>query len=92
MNCGCFTPDGKSVVSGSQDGSLRVWNPKTGDSTVCMQRHGANAQSFHSEGIVSLAVTKDSQIALSGSEEGGVFLSQLANGRVAAELKGEQSI
>lgn len=28
VNCGLFTPDGKKVVTGSADRTVRVWNPK----------------------------------------------------------------
>ncbi|KAI3846101.1 hypothetical protein MKW98_015470 [Papaver atlanticum] len=29
VTCGYFTPDGKTICTGSDDTSLRVWNPKT---------------------------------------------------------------
>ncbi|KAI3905159.1 hypothetical protein MKX01_017405, partial [Papaver californicum] len=31
FTCGDFTPDGKTICTGSDDASLRVWNPKTGE-------------------------------------------------------------
>ena len=39
VTAGAFTPDGKMVVSvgGEGDGSLRVWNPKTGECTGHLQ-------------------------------------------------------
>uniref|UniRef100_A0A061QHP1 Ribosome assembly protein SQT1 n=1 Tax=Tetraselmis sp. GSL018 TaxID=582737 RepID=A0A061QHP1_9CHLO len=77
VNCGQFTPDGKSVVTGAQDGSLRVWNPKTGECSVALQDHGGQGGPFHRDGA-----------AVSGGDEGGVHVSNLATGRVAAELKG----
>lgn len=46
MSAGCFTPDGKEVVTvgGEGDASLRVWSPKTGECSVTLQRHP-----FHEE-------------------------------------------
>lgn len=39
VTAGVFTPDGKSIVSvgGEEDSSLRVWSPKTGECTLCIQ-------------------------------------------------------
>lgn len=46
VSAGCFTPDGKSVVTvgGEGDSSLRVWSPKSGECSVTLQRHP-----FHEE-------------------------------------------
>ena len=30
LTAGCFTPDGKSVVTAGLDAKVKVWNPKTG--------------------------------------------------------------
>lgn len=27
--CGGFSVDGKKVITGSEDGTVRIWNPKT---------------------------------------------------------------
>lgn len=32
-----FSPDGKQVISGGQDGTIRVWNPATGESIATLQ-------------------------------------------------------
>jgi WD40 repeat protein len=29
--CAAFSPDGKSIISGSQDGTVRIWDAQTGD-------------------------------------------------------------
>lgn len=45
VSAGCFTPDGKSVVSvgGEDDASLRVWNPKTGECSLTIQVRAVGA-------------------------------------------------
>lgn len=35
--CVAFSPDGKRVISGGQDGALRVWNVATGESVTTLQ-------------------------------------------------------
>nr|GFC15607.1 angio-associated migratory cell protein [Tanacetum cinerariifolium] len=32
VTCGDFTPDGKTICTGFDDASLRIWNPRTGES------------------------------------------------------------
>ena len=50
VTAGCFTPDGKAVVSvgGGEDCSLRVWNPKSAECTITIRDphlfHPAGAQ------------------------------------------------
>ncbi|CAO2826852.1 unnamed protein product [Amaranthus hypochondriacus] len=34
VTCGDFTPNGKSICTGSLDGTFRIWNPRTGESSV----------------------------------------------------------
>ncbi|KAI4376375.1 hypothetical protein MLD38_014144 [Melastoma candidum] len=31
VTCGDFTPDGETVCTGSDDATLRIWNPKSGE-------------------------------------------------------------
>ena len=68
-----------------------MWNPKTGECTLAIQGRSAQGEAFHEEGIVSLVVSHDSQVVLSGSEDGGAILTNITNGRVVGSLKGDCS-
>jgi WD40 repeat protein len=83
VTCGSFTPDGKTVVTGGGEGdaTLRVWDPKSGQATICVE--GAH---FHATGITSMAIHPNSLTALSGAEAGTLKLVSLESGKVLGSL------
>lgn len=88
VTCGSFTPDGKTIVTGGGegDGSLRVWDPKSGQALSCVE-----GPHFHSTGITCLAVHPNGQTVLSGSESGSLKLVSVEHGRVLGSFEGHQS-
>lgn len=50
MSCGMFTSSGKAVVTGSDDGTVRVWAPRTGECRHTFEGHG-----FHVAAVTCLA-------------------------------------
>jgi WD40 repeat protein len=46
VTCGGFSPDGKKVVTGSQDATVRVWDPRTGQTVYLLNGH-----TFHKEPV-----------------------------------------
>ncbi|KAI9104065.1 hypothetical protein DFS34DRAFT_606844 [Phlyctochytrium arcticum] len=79
--CGQFSPDGKTIVTGSTDGSLIHWDPST--ATAKLKITGEDAR-FHSAAITSLAVHHDNQLVLTGAQDGTARLVHLGNGRILA--------
>ena len=61
-----FSPDGKTVVSGSDDETVRVWDVATGVSRLFPGGRGHE--------VTSVAVSHDGQLIASGSLEGRVRL------------------
>lgn len=91
VTCGAFTSDGKQVVTGSQDTSLRVWNPSTGQVLVRIQTGLAGLRSaFHSSQILCLAVgpadTMADRLIATGCDNGDVFISHRETGHVLTQL------
>ncbi|KAJ3277779.1 hypothetical protein HK104_002979 [Borealophlyctis nickersoniae] len=83
VTCGQFTPDGKTVVTGSVDGTVISWNPKTAGAQL---RMSSEDQRFHNAPVTSLAVHKDNLMVLTGAQDGTARLIHIGNGRILASL------
>jgi len=71
VSCGDFTPDGKRIVTGSEDCTLKVWNPKTGECLwTIKKKKGVN---FHESGILSMGIVNKSVVT--GDIDGYIFIS-----------------
>ena len=67
------TPDGKLLVSGSADLSVRLWRVSDGSSYRTLMGHAA--------GIRALAVTRDSELLLTAGDDSNIILWTLPDGR-----------
>jgi WD40 repeat protein len=74
-------PDGQRMMTCSRDGSLRVWNLKTGKQTGEDWRDG-DAE------VWTIALSPDGKKVVSGSKDGGVRLWDIDKGKVIAKWMG----
>jgi angio-associated migratory cell protein len=85
-HAGGFTSDGKVVVTagGGGDGSIRAWNPKTGEATgIIPAGHGSHDES----GVTCMAFGADAAVVATGGVDGAVVLSNIATGKSVAKLE-----
>src|SRR5437763_1663757 len=72
------TPDGKRAVSGSWDGTLRVWDLATGKTAATL--------GGHTDAVYGVAVTSDGKRAVSASGDHTLRVWDLATGKTVATL------
>jgi WD40 repeat protein len=69
--CTCFSPDGKSIISGWSDGKIRAFRPQSG--TLIYTINDAHAQ-----GVTALVVSNDCSRLLSGGGNGVIRMWNIA--------------
>nr|WP_198525340.1 WD40 repeat domain-containing protein [Oscillatoria sp. PCC 10802] len=74
------TPDGSRAISGSRDGTVKVWNLDSGEELLTLEGHSAP--------VYAVAVTPDGSRAISGSRDGTVKVWNLDSGEELHTLKG----
>ena len=83
--CGQFLPDGKRLLTGSADGSLVLWDPRTAEP---VHKLVATDGRFSFEGgITSLAVNGASTSAIVGGADGQSRIVNLNSGQVVQNLE-----
>lgn len=78
------SPDNRTVVSGANDGTVRVWNLDDGSERYTL--HG------HDGAVWSLALTPDDRTIVSGATDGTVRVWGLRDGVEKHVLRGHESI
>ncbi|MEW2139523.1 hypothetical protein AB0892_23565 [Streptomyces sp. NPDC005409] len=64
-----FTSDGRFVVSGGDDGRIRIWDTATGRCVRTLEGHD--------DDVYAIALTPDDRFLLSGSSDGTLQLWEL---------------
>ncbi|MBW4543044.1 MAG: NACHT domain-containing protein [Symplocastrum torsivum CPER-KK1] len=80
VQCVAFSPDGKTLASGSGDQTVKLWEVSTGQCLRVLQGH-------HSE-VRCVAFSRDSQLLASGSRDGTVRLWEVSTGQCLNALQG----
>jgi WD40 repeat protein len=80
INSVAFSPDGKLIVSASDDKTIKVWDAATGKLLHSLEGHTAE--------VYSLAFSPDSRMIASGSDDGAMKLWDAATGNAVHSFPG----
>jgi len=80
VTCVAISPDGRRVVSGSRDKTLKVWDVATGKCLATLKGH--------SNSVCSVAISPDGRRVASGSYDETVKVWDVATGECVATLTG----
>jgi WD40 repeat protein len=75
-----FAPDSKTLASGGEDCSVRLWSPMTGKE---LRRFGE-----HADKISALAFSADGKLLASGSRDGVIRFWEVGSGRELRQFVG----
>ena len=78
-----ISPDGQTLVSGSRDNTIKIWQLNTGRELRTLTGHSGY--------VISLAITPDGQTLVSGSGDKTIKIWQLSTGQELRTLTGHSS-
>ncbi|MFM5939644.1 MAG: WD40 repeat domain-containing protein, partial [Dolichospermum sp.] len=79
-----ITPDGRTVISGSDDKTIKAWDLKTGQEKFTLSRH--------SDWVNTLTITPDGKTVISGSDDKTIKTWDLTTGNKVATFTGKSPI
>jgi WD40 repeat protein len=77
-----FSPDGKTIASGSHDQTVREWDASSGQ---CL-----NTLQGHTEGVMSVVFSPDGKAVASGSYDGAIKLWDMKTGVCLLTLRSDR--
>eukprot|EP01105_Mastigella_eilhardi_P002428 TRINITY_DN12_c0_g5_i1.p1 TRINITY_DN12_c0_g5~~TRINITY_DN12_c0_g5_i1.p1 ORF type:complete len:366 (-),score=65.33 TRINITY_DN12_c0_g5_i1:23-1120(-) len=104
VTCGCFTPSGVQLCTGSEDGTVRVWDPKSGAPTTCISTSSpaaATQRGGKSKGrgkapeeipLTSVRCSNDGNLLAAAHLDGTVAICNLSTYKVLTTVHARDSV
>lgn len=73
-----ITPNGRCIVSGSSDTTIKLWDIESGKEVRIFEGH--------SDSVYSIAITPDGRYIISGSDDGTIKLLDIESGKEIAQF------
>jgi WD40 repeat protein len=75
-----FSPDGKTIASGSTDNTIKLWDVASGKQLKTLNGHSSS--------VLSVAFSSDGKTIASGSDDNTIKLWDVASGKQLNTLRG----
>ena len=88
INCVAISPNGQTIVSGSDDKTIRVWDSRSGKLLRVLKAH--TGEIIFGIGVLSVAISPDGQTLMSGGGDKTVRVWNLPSGEQLRTLTGHE--
>jgi WD40 repeat protein len=86
VNCGKFNSSGNKIITGSEDQTVKIFDPKTGE---CL--HTFTSETLSESPIHCIAAKPDDPIVfLAGTATGETFLGSIKQKKILAKIEGHE--